>query len=247
MALLDDLKGILSAAEYAKLEANDAIKTRITRGGQFVEWYDEGTGNDPAATPPAVVPPVVTPPAASATFDLSSIERAIDARLGQINTTIDTKIADLVKTRGDELYNNVRSGVRSDALQLVKIYTRHQNATGKEWDDAEEVKFNEYLKTNNAAVAAGGGKRYANLTDAYNDYIAPVVTEKTIEAEVTKRLKAKSGENVPGTTPGPSVNSNIRTIMMRNRAADGTTPTTGAGRAAAALDKIMARQNESAA
>lgn len=248
MALLDDLKGILSAEDFAKLEGNAALKTRITRGDELRTYYD-GEETPPAVVPPAVEPPVArTPPAgAGGQFDLSAIERMLDTREQKQRDFIKTELDNAVKTRGDELYNNVRSGVRSDALQLVKIYTRHQNATGKEWDDAEEVKFNEYLKTNNAAVAAGGGKRYANLTDAYNDYIAPVVTEKTIEAEVTKRLKAKSGENVPGTTPGPSVNSNIRTIMMRNRAADGTTPTTGAGRAAAALDKIMARQNESAA
>ena len=71
--------------------------------------------------------------------------------------------------------------------------------------------------------------------------------QNTIEQEVDKRVKAKSGQNVPGTTPGPSVNSNIRSIMSRGRTGDPNAPQTGAGRAAAALDKIMSRRGEEVA
>jgi hypothetical protein len=247
-SILDDLKGILSPAEYSKLEANGAIKARIARGEEMVEYFDGGEPPATTTTTTTTEPPARTTPAGM--FDLSSIERMLDARDQKQRDLIKTELDAAIKTRGDELYNNVRAGVRGDALQLVKIYTKHQQATGKEWDDAEEVKFNEFLKTNNEAVKAGGGKRYGTLTEAYNDYIAPVVTERTIESEVDKRVtaatKAQSGQHVPGTTPPPASNSNIRHFMKRS--ATGTAAeTTGAGRAAAALDRIMSRRNDESA
>jgi hypothetical protein len=237
--ILDDLKGILSPAEFEKLQGNAAIATRISRGDELRSYYD---GDEVVGTPATRTGP-------AGMFDLSSVERMLDSKLGKINEIVDARVQDVVKQRGDELYNNVRAGVRNDALQLVKIYTRHQQAAGKDWDDAEEVKFNDFLKANNEAVKTGGGKRYQNITEAYNDYIAPVVTERTIESEVTKRVSAKtaadSGRNVPGTTPPPATNSNIRHFMKRN-ANGGVAETTGAGRAAAALDRIQARQQEMA-
>lgn len=246
MALLDDLKGILSPAEYEKLTANAAISTRISRGDELREWYDGGEA--PPVTPPAAVEPPApraTPPPTAGQFDLGSIERMLDTKLGTINAAIDAKVADIVKQRGDELYNNVRAGVRTDALQLVKIYTRHQEATGKSWDDAEEVKFNDFLKANNDAVKVGGGKSYKNLTEAYNDYIAPTVTERTIESEVDKRVKAKSGTvPIPGTTSAPATNNNIRFFQRRGTAAEGGGQT-NAQKAAELLDRrAAARQAE---
>lgn len=245
MALLDDLKGLLSPAEFEKIQGNTAMASRIARGDEYVDYYD-GVVDPPAVLPPTTVTPTatVTPPAGQ--FDLSSIERMLDSKLGTINATIDAKVADIVKQRGDELYNNVRAGVRTDALQLVKIYTRHQEATGKSWDDAEEVKFNDFLKANNEAVKVGSGKSYKNLTEAYNDYIAPVVQERTIESEVTKRVKATSGQNpVPGTTPAPATNNNIRFFQKRGVATDGT-GMTGAQKAAQLLDERVARRQAEA-
>ncbi len=252
MALLDDLRGILSAAEFAKLEADATVKTRLERGDELRSFYD---GDEPPVTTPPVraagdPPPARRdPPPPSPGLDLSAVERLLDARQARIDDAIKAGIDAAVKTRGDELYNNVRAGVRGDALQLVKIYTRHQNATGKEWDDAEEQKFNDYLKTNTEALKAGtGGKPYATLTDAYNDYIAPVVTERTIESEVTKRVKEKtSGQHLPGTTPGPAVNSTIRVIMSRGRTDANGQPTSSVDKAAAALDRRMANAQEATA
>ena len=237
-SILDDLKGILSAEDFAKLESNSTMRTRLARGEELLSYYE--SGEEPVVSTGASDPVrTATPPPARGT-DLQDIERMLDSRLGTLNQTIESKINDAVKARGDELYNNVRSGVRGDALQLVKIYTRHQNATGKEWDDAEETKFNDFLKSNQTALTAGtGGKPYRNLTEAYNDYISPVVTERTIEDEVAKRVKAQSGASVPGTTPSPSANSNVRFFKTRTVAGDGARET-GASRAAALLDRRMA-------
>lgn len=165
----------------------------------------------------------------------------IDTKLGTIGATIDTKLEASIKTRGDELVNNaVRIAVqRSD--ELSRIYGRHEREVGKPFDSAE---FNAYLEK--PEVKARG---FRTLTDAYEAFVAPVVTEKTINAEVDKRYQAKvqadSGKNVPGTTPAPAVNSNIRFFQKRT-ATGAAAETTGAGRAAAALDRIMARDAERA-
>ena len=88
---------------------------------------------------------------------------------------------------------------------------------------------------------------YRSITDAYNDYVAPVVQERTIEAEVEKRVKARSGTaGVPGTTPAPATNSNIRMFINRGKTGADGAPTTGAGRAAAMLDRMQSRQLEMA-
>jgi len=244
MALLDDLKGILSPEDFAKIQSNAAVSSRIAKGDELYGYY---VGDEPpAVTPPATVDPPVartTPPAGM--FDLGAIERMLDTKLGAINTTIDSKVAEIVKQRGDELYNNVRAGVRTDALQLVKIYTRHQEATGKSWDDAEEVKFNDFLKANNEAVKVGGGKSYKNLTEAYNDYIAPTVTDREVERRVAEGVRAKSGTvPVPGTTSAPATNNNIRFFQKRGTAAEGGGQT-NAQKAAELLDRrAAARQAE---
>jgi hypothetical protein len=238
--LLDDLKGILSPEDFAKIEGNTTLKTRVSKAAELLDWYG---GDEPTTTTTTTTEPVRTtePTRTVPNFDLSAIETMLDKKLGKVNELVDARVAEVVKQRGDELYNSVRAGVRTDALQLVKIYTRHQEATGKSWDDAEEVKFNDFLKANNEAVKAGNGKQYRTLTEAYNDYIQPEVEERRINAEVDKRTKATSGQHVPGTTPAPSVNSNIMHFKKRAVAGDGTA-TTGAQRAAALLDKRLAEQ-----
>lgn len=238
-SILDDLKGILSPAEYAKLEAKTDLATRLSRGDELRSFYD-GEEEPPVAhvDPPPVARNTPPPPGA---FDLSAIERMFDARMGKLNEAVDARVAEVVKTRGDELVNNaVKIAVqRSD--ELSRVYMRHERETGEPFDSA---KFNEFLESPAAKSA-----RYSSITSAYEAFVAPVVTERTINAEVDKRYKAKvaedSGKHVPGTTPGPAVNSNIRFFQKRT-ATGAAAETTGAGRAAAALDKIMSRQQEMA-
>jgi hypothetical protein len=127
------------------------------------------------------------------------------------------------------------------ADELSRVYSRHEHETGKPFDSAE---FNAFLEK--PEVKQQG---FRTITQAYEAFVAPVVAERTINAEVDKRYKAKvaddSGKHVPGTTPGPAVNSNIRFFQKRT-ASGAAVETTGAGRAAAALDKIMSRQQEMA-
>ena len=240
-SILDDLKGILGDAAIAKLEADGALKARLTRGDELRGYYDGDDDPAPVRTNAQDDPAPVRRDVPNRDFDRSDIQKMIDKTITDLNAAFETKVAEAVQKRGDELYNNVRSGVRGDALQLVKIYTRHQQVTGQEWNDAEEVKFNDFLKANNEAVAKGAGKRYGTLTEAYNDYIQPVVTEREVDRRVDEKFKAESGKRVPGTTPAPSVNSNIMHFKKRSLAPDGQ-GLTGAQKAAALLDAKLAAE-----
>ena len=241
MALLDDLKGLLSPEEFAKIAGNSAVATRITRGDELRSFYDGDEEPVVTVTRTAEPPPARTAAPAAGQFDLGAIERILDTKLGTINTTIDSRIADVVKNRGDELVNSAVKIAVQRADELSRVYSRHERETGKPFDSAE---FNAFLEK--PEVKQQG---FRTITQAYEAYVAPVVAERTINAEVDKRYKAKladdSGKHVPGTTPGPAVNSNIRFFQKRT-ASGAAVETTGAGRAAAALDKIMSRQQEMA-
>lgn len=239
MALLDDLKGILSPEEFAKIQGNAAVSTRIAKGDELYGFYvgEEPPANAPPAnTPPANEPPARTTPPGM--FDLGAIERMLDTREARQKEFIKTELENTVKARGDEFVNNAVKIAVQRADELNRIYARHSELTGKPFDS---VDFNAFLEK--PEIKAKG---FRTLNDAYEAYAAPIVTEKTISAEVDKRVKANSGSSVPGTTPAPATNSNIRVFMSRGRAGDGSQPNTGAGRAAAALDKIMSRQQEMA-
>ena len=235
MSILDDLKGVLSPDEFAKLEGRQDLANRLSRGDELRSYYD---GDEPASGADYAEPVVRTTPPANTggAFDLSAIDRMLDAKLGKINEMVDSRVADVVKTRGDELVNNAVKISIQRADELNRIYGRHEREVGKPFDSAD---FNTFLEK--PEVKARG---YRTITDAYNDYVAPVVQQKTIEKGIEDGIKARSGSAaVPGTTPPPATNSNIRMFMKRG--ANGTpAETTGAGRAAAALDRIQARRQE---
>jgi hypothetical protein len=229
MALIDDLEELLSPEEFAKIKGNTAVATRITRGDELRSFYD---GDEEPVVPAArVMPPANT----GGQFDLGAVERMLDAKLGKINEVVDARVAEVVRTRGDELVNNaVRISIQR-ADELNRIYGRHEKETGKPFDSAE---FNTFLEK--PEVKAKG---YRTITDAYNDYVAPQSMEREVDRRVAEELSAKSGQHVPGTTPAPATNSNIRVFMKRGTAAS-TGETTAVARAAALLDRQMAREQE---
>lgn len=237
MAILDDLKGILSPEDFAKIEGNESLRTRVTRGDELRSFYD---GEEPPPVETKVDPPPARrePPAnTGGAFDLGAIERMLDTKLKTVNTTIETRVDEIVKTRGDEMVNNTVKIAVQRADELNRIYGRHLRETGKDFDSAE---FNAFLEKPESKA-----RGYRTITDAYNDFVAPLTQEREVERKVKERLAAESGQHVPGTTPAPARNGNIREFMKRG-ANGGDAPTTGAGRAAAALDKLMSRQAEMA-
>ena len=205
--ILDELKGVLDDATMAKIEANAALKTRITRGDELRSYYD---GDEPpvVADPPARVDPPARPNPPAGTggqFDLSAIERMLDTKLASINTTIEAKIGDVVKARGDELVNNAVKIAVQRTDELSRIYVEHNANYGEAFYSG---KFNEFLEANK-------DKGFRSIHQAYDAWVAPKATEREVDKRVKEKLAAESGKNVPGTTPAPATNSNIRHFMKR--------------------------------
>jgi len=238
MALIDDLQGILGEAEIAKIKANPGLVTKLTKHDELYSYYT-GEEPEPAAAAPAVAaPPAAAAPASGAppsAFDLGSIERMLDKRLGKLDETIAAQVTKILETRGNEVVNNAAKLATQRADQLNRIYMRHRDLTGEPFDS---VKFNEYLETHK-------DKNFRSLDEAYDSFIEPVATEKKIQTEVDKRTKAQSGANVPGTTPGPAVHTgNVLKIMQRGKPGEGAG--TGAQRAAERLQRLEQSRSEAA-
>lgn len=237
MAILDDLNGILTPEQIAQINSNTALMAKLDKKDELYSYY---APEDPpaAAAPPAALPPVVAPAAALASggFDLSAIERMLDTKLGKVNELVESRVNEIVQARGDELVNNAASLAVRRADELNRIYIEHQANYAEAFDT---VKFNEFLEANK-------DKRFSSIRAGYDAFIGPRATEREVDRRVTEKMKTSSGTaGVPGSTPAPSTNSNIRVFMNRNKTGDATV-TTGAQKAAAALDKIMSRQNEMA-
>jgi hypothetical protein len=232
MAILDDLKGILSPEEFAKLEGNAGVKAKLDKANELYGWYISDDDEPPAATTTTTT---TTQPAAAVTqqatspFDLKAIERMLDAKLGSVNQMIESKLTETVTSRGNELVNNAVKISLQRADELNRIYARHQADYGEAFDSA---KFNEYLEANKDAG-------YKSITQAYEAWTSPRATEKEVEKRVTAKLAERSGQHLPGTTPGPGSNKTIEIFRKRGTAAEGG-QLTGAQKAAALLDAKMA-------
>lgn len=230
MAILDDLNGILTPEQIARINGDATLTAKLAKKDELYGFY---VGEDePVNTPPANKTPVNTPvntPPAAANFDLSSIESLLDKKLGKINEIVDARVAEVVKTRGDELVNNAVKISLQRNDELNRIYLEHQANFGEVFDS---TKFNSFLEENK-------DKGFRTIRQAYDAYVAPQTMEREVERRANEKVAKQSGSHVPGSTPPPSSNSNIKVFMQRGRATDGT-GMTGAQRAAAALDKKLA-------
>lgn len=228
MAILDDLKGILGDEAIAKIEGNPALKMKLAKGEELYGYY-AGDDDTTASATATVTQPAAAAAASHSQFDLGSIERMLDAKLGNMNKTIEDKIGEVVKTRGDELVNSAVKIALQRSDELNRIYMEHQSNYGESFNSE---KFNEYLEQNK-------DKGFRSIRQAYESYVQPRAMDREVDRRVDEKLKKSSGGAVPGTTPAPSVNSNIRHFKARSASADGQ-GMTGAQRAAAMLDKRMA-------
>lgn len=234
MAILDDLNGILTPEQLATINGNVALKSKLSKADELYGFY---VGDDePVNTPPANKTPVNTPantPPANANFDLSSIESMFDKKLGNLNKTIEDKIGEVVKTRGDELVNSAVKIALQRSDELNRIYVEHSTNFGEVFDSG---KFNTFLEENK-------DKGFRSIRQAYDAFVAPQTMQREVDKKVQEEINKRSGSHVPGSTPPPSSNSNIRVFLNRGKATDGT-GTTGSQRAAAALDRKLAREAE---
>jgi hypothetical protein len=231
-SILDDLKGVLGDEAIAKIEANAALKTRVTRGDELRSYYDgdETTTTTTATTTTEPPPARKEPPAGTGgQYDLSAIERMLDAREAKQKEFIKTEFEALAKARGDELVNNAVKIAVQRTDELSRIYAEHNANYGEAFDS---TKFNEYLEANK-------DKGFRSIRQAYDAWVAPRALDREVDRKVKEKLAAESGKNIPGTTPAPATNSNIRHFMKRT-GTGATAGETGTSRAAAMLDRLEA-------
>lgn len=239
MAILDDLKGVLSAEEFSKLEGNAVLKTRLSRGDELRSFYD---GEETPATPPAAAsgndPAPRSTPANQ--FDLSAIESMFDRKIGKLDERIDSRFNTLVEQKGNDLVNSAVKISIQRADELNRIYAQHSQDFGTAFDSKA---FNDFLEKDE------NKSRFRTITDAYDAMTADARLQKkldTAKAEgKAEAVAARSGGNVPGTTPVPATHGNIVKFLKRGSPAEGA-PATGAQRAATALDNILARREQAA-
>lgn len=235
MALYDELEGLLGPDVVAKLPAE--MQSKLSDASHLKDYYD-GITDDP--TPPIRQPARATPPAstvAAATADLDAIGALLDKKMGDLDTRVQAKLDEALKTRGDELFNNsVAASIRINR-ELGRIESRHRVDLGEELD---ETKLNTFINDRKAA-----GHTYASVTDAYEDMTREARTEKQVEDRVREKLKQRSsGDNLPGITPIDSKGP-LATMMQRTKA-DGAGETSASKAGSALADRLRSKQAVSA-
>lgn len=242
MAILDDLKGVLSADEFSKLESDPALKTRLTRGDELRSFYDgeETTTTSTTSTVANTGTTETTRSTPANQFDLSAIESMFDRKIGKLDERIDSRFNTLVEQKGNELVNNAVKISIQRADELNRIYAQHHQDFGTPFDSKA---FNDFLEKDE------NKSRFRTITEAYDAMTADARIQKKLDAAKAEgkaeAVAARSGGNVPGTTPVPATHGNIVKFLKRGSSAEGA-PATGAQRAATALDNILARRNEAA-
>lgn len=250
MALLDDIKEVVGAEAFAKLEASGALKTRLQKGDELFGFY-AGEVDDPPANSNNPPPPTTGSGAPPNPFDLSGVEKMLERRLGTLETTIkkelDTKITAAV-TEYTKTNQSMATQVLQQADQLNRVYLRHNREFGEEFDSKAFAEWN--AKPENAHHLEEGkpvGNRFNSVMESYEAWTAERRRSKEIDAEVNKRLKERSGSTgLPGNTPPPATNTNILRLMRRGGTDGADHPATAADRAAAALEKLVAGREQAA-
>lgn len=237
--LLDELAGVLSAEEIAKIKANPRLSGRMDKVRELEAlYYGE---DEPVVTPPAVVTPppaVVTPPPAAATGD--DVRTMVSGILKRLDTVVTSdKIEEVVTKTVEKLAPKfigaaAAQGTRN-ADELNRIYIGHKSEFAEDFDSQG---FNTFIETQQKA-----GIQYRSVTDAYND----MVKDKRVETKVKKGIEEGVREGlkrrvpVPGTTP-QGTKSPLSVILARGRPTD-STGATAAESAGADLEARLARAN----
>lgn len=194
---LTELEGLLDADSIAKIRGNEAVRTQLARAGEVMDFYD-GVSD----TPPPAPTRREAPPAGDrrpATDDLSSLTAqltGITSKLDGLDTTISTKINEVVQQRGNELVNNAIAISMRNSRELSKLDARNRADFGSDLDDD--------ALSAHVDKAKEAGRPFRTITDAYDDMTREArnqkVVDTTVETRVREELKTRASGNVPGTS-----------------------------------------------
>lgn len=221
-SLLDELAGVLSPAELAKVRANQELLGRVSKQDELYGMYLDETIDPPAA----IAEPEKKVEATSTTTDsrpgtsssdigklLQSMSKLTEQIAG-IDKVVATKVDEVVKVEGDKLVSAAVMRALKLADGLSKVREDWNANYGAEHGRFDSDKFEKWYEDQSKS-----GVTFGSIEKAYEQYSAPQREAANIENKVRERLKEKnSGAQVPGVTPTAS--STLKTLMRRGRAED---------------------------
>ena len=263
--ILEDVLALLSPEEATAVRAKIAANPQLAvRDRQMTELFSIYLGEEPAPAVAPVPDPVAAPapavaapyipavpggPAAPVTAPVVPVAAAaasagdsiILERLNALNTTLDTRLADIEKkfVPVDKL-----PAYRSEML-AASIKAADDYATVRESHRAE---FNEPLDRNafEAFVAeqSTAGVRFKDMKAAHDLYVMEKRTNKKITDGIAAGTKqAKSGAAVPGQTQAVAMSAALQ-VMAKARAGAPGNDKTNAMAAAEKLAAIVRSRDE---
>lgn len=245
-SLLDELAGVLSPEQIAKINGNPKLAGRFTK---VVELEDLYYGDDEAYRAAAPAPAAAAAAAAAApptaretpTND-SGIGQMVQGILKRLDKTvtadnIEETVTKVVEKLAPKFVGAAAAQGTRNADELNRIYIGHKSEFGEDFDS---TKFDTFI-----AAQREAGVQYRSVTDAYNAMVGDKRVEARVEKGVNDRvrdeLKRRATNHPSGTTPS-GTKSVLSVLTARGRKTDEGGATT-AEAAGAELETRLARVN----
>jgi hypothetical protein len=192
MALIDELTGILTPEQIAKIKTA-GIDKKIERGEQLADYLDRGE------LPPD---PLVPPPAAGQ-ITLDQLTSTLKTSLTEFEGTFTPKIETIAKTQAEAVWAAKAAEAQPTILaestrwahQMSQIEQDYKDLTGESFDDAKLEELNKFAKDS--------GKPITSPRAIYDEWVRDKRTEKMIDTKAEEKARTiVSSRSIPGVTPG---------------------------------------------
>lgn len=237
--ILDELEGILSKDEVAKLRTSP-LAQRLQRGDAVREYYDGNMDGDP---PPPVRqqqdPPPRREPGGESLADVLGQLRTVTDGLSKIPQTVQDEVKKVVDAEGNKLFANVLSASMRNNRELSKVDARHRADFGEDLDDD---KLNAH-----AEAARAAGRPFRSVTEAYEDMTREARQEKIVSARVETGVREGLKQRTTASLPGVSGNSGSPMLRALKAVPAGGTNGSAVSSAARALEDRLAERGEQVA
>lgn len=192
---LTELEGLLDADSIAKIRGNATVADRLTRASEVFSFYEGETNEPPPAPTRRDTPPEVRQ--ASGNGDLASLTAQLatfGSKLDSLDTTIKSKVDEVVQQRGNELVNNAISISMRNTRELSKLDARNRADFGTDLDDDALAAH--------VQKAIDEGRPFRTITQAYEDMTSNARFDKRLNAEVSAREDLLKRAQISGQVPG---------------------------------------------
>lgn len=238
--ILDELEGILSKDEVAKLRTSP-LAQRLQRGDAVREYYDGDMSGDPPlpARQQERQQERQESRGGESLADVLGQLRTVTDGLSKIPQTVQDEVKKVVDAEGNKLFANVLSASMRNNRELSKIDTRHRAEFGEDLDD---TKLNAH-----AQAAIDAGRPFRTVTEAYEDMTREARLEKRIATGVETGVRDKLKERTTASLPGVSGNSGSPMLRALKAVPSGGGTGSSVSAAARALEDRLAERGEQVA